>query len=148
MYGSGFGPGVASPDRFQQTVGARGGGNVDGVTAAAVVQPSAGQLPALEAVAPWFSMLVEKDGERAVIQALLATVPGDRVMAIIQELCQQRFGDDLGCQVRPDAACHAYASPCSLPRVLTEAHPVLPTLSSAKVRDEKDTATSAPREVQ
>lgn len=90
-------------------------------------------------------MLVEKDGERAIIQALLATVPGDRVMAITEELCQQLFGDNLGLQVRPEVACRV--SPCSLPRVFTEAHNVLPTLSSAEVCDEDDTASSASRKI-
>lgn len=89
MYGEGFDIGNLAPDQ----VGVGADGAREGVTAA--TGPSAALLlPPPEGVPAWLAALIERDGERAIIKAVLATIPGDRVMAITEELCSQRFGTE------------------------------------------------------
>ena len=40
----------------------------------------------------WLAALVTRDGEVAVVKALLASIPGERCMAIVKELCKPRCG--------------------------------------------------------
>lgn len=51
-------------------------------------------VPPPEHVADWLAVIVERDGAHAVVKALLKSVPAQRLMAIIEELCQKEFGDE------------------------------------------------------
>ena len=95
------------------------------VVSKAALQPTALQLPAPEDVPAWLAALVERDGEVAVLKALMATITGERCINIVQELCRQRCGiepiitDSLGLvEVCAYTVCRL-RTPCSLNPILT-----------------------------
>ena len=50
------------------------------------------ELPPAAAVPEWIAALVARDGLEAVVNAVLKSAPRDRVMAVMEELCNQQLG--------------------------------------------------------
>ena len=81
-------------------------------TAPAASRASIIRLPPVNEVARWLAALVDRDGDDAVVAALLQSVPGPRMMAIVEELCVQRFGiDPILCDDRGQVRSTPYQHP-------------------------------------
>jgi hypothetical protein len=52
------------------------------------------ELPPPAEMPAWIAAFVGRDGLRAVLEALLRVAPAERLMALIEELCDQQFGEE------------------------------------------------------